>query len=105
MALWRLPALCKPRHLPKYAFAHLLLLSSSISSITYHQYHNLALNDYAEFLSSPIQVSWHKNGELLPPNKIVVERQGNRHSLLIEQVDLPKTPKKADGQLKILAFF
>ena len=46
------------------------------------------------FSSSPIQVSWYKNGELLPPNKIVVERVGNRHSLLIEQVDLPKHSKK-----------
>jgi len=35
--------------------------------------------------SPSAEVSWYKNGELLPPNKIVVERQGNRHSLLIEQ--------------------
>ena len=56
------------------------------------------------FSSSPIQVSWYKNGELLPPNKIVVERVGNRHSLLIEQVDLPKHPKKQMASLNFGIF-
>ena len=57
------------------------------------------------FSSSPFKVSWYKDGELLLPNKIVVERQGNRHSLLIEQVDFTKTPKKADGQFKFWHFY
>ena len=71
MALWRSPALCKPRHLPKYAFAHLLLLSSSISSITYCHYHYLALNDYAEFFI----ISY--SGELVQKRRVVAAKQNS----------------------------
>ena len=32
------------------------------------------------------QVSWYRNGGLLPADKTVVQTRGNRHSLLLQQV-------------------
>ena len=72
MMLWRSAALCKPRHLPKYAYAHLvLLLSSSISFINYYNYHYLALNDYAEFFL----ISY--SGELVQKRRVVAAKQNS----------------------------
>ena len=33
-----------------------------------------------------VQVSWYRNGGLLPADKTVVQTRGNRHSLLLQQV-------------------
>ena len=39
------------------------------------------------------QVSWYRNGGLLPADKTVVQTRGNRHSLLLQQVDITDWPK------------
>jgi len=36
--------------------------------------------------SPPADVSWYRNGGLLPADKTVVQTRGNRHSLLLQQV-------------------